>query len=117
MSRLQPFRDARDSRKVARECPSPDYRVLADGRAPNIMRFHLFQSGSDPDLFGFTADASGANLPDRFKPWQKIGNALNVRRGEAVTSVGSASVIIDAVKRDGFYLARGGVKIARTTTE
>jgi hypothetical protein len=91
--------------------------VLADGRSVNIMRFYLFQSGSDPDLFGFTADASGANLPDQLKPWQKIGGALNVYRGEAVTSVGSASVIIDAVQRDGFYLARGGVKLARATTE
>jgi hypothetical protein len=77
------------------------------------MLLHLFTSGADPEVFAFTADPTGTNLPTELKPWQKSGSALNVRSGEAIGPAGSSAAIIDGVRTDGYYLARGGVKITR----
>jgi len=75
------------------------------------MQLYLFQSGIEPEVFGLTADAAGLNLPSAFKPWQRYGNALNVCASKVVTSANSSDTIIRTVQREGFYLARGGIKI------
>src|ERR1700760_2427789 len=33
------------------------------------MKVYVFQSGKQPDLVGFTVDATGANLPPDLAPW------------------------------------------------
>lgn len=72
------------------------------------MKLHIFQSSREPDVFGFTADEAGNNLPSEFSPWLEPGNG-----GETETSLGSSMMrdgssgpIFTAIQRDGFYVAR-----------
>jgi hypothetical protein len=63
-----------------------------------VMRAYLFASDPDPAVSAFSEDASGANLPAAYAPWR----ALN---GGASLLVGPSSVLIlEVMKRDGFYL-------------
>jgi hypothetical protein len=40
------------------------------------MTVHVFQSAKMPELYGFTVDASGTNLPVEDGPWEIAGNAI-----------------------------------------
>ena len=40
------------------------------------MKLHIFKSGKEPDVFGFTADATGGNLPSELGPWLELEKAL-----------------------------------------
>jgi hypothetical protein len=67
-----------------------------DGRKACVqMEVHLFMSKSR-EVFGFTANFSGANLPVELGPWEQAGGVTNHNwlRTE----------VTDALKRDGFYL-------------
>jgi hypothetical protein len=62
------------------------------------MRAYLFASELDPSVSAFSNDGDGANLPAAYAPWR----ALN---GGASLLVGPSSMpILDAIKRQGFYL-------------
>jgi hypothetical protein len=56
---------------------------------------YFFQSKRDNEIFGFTLQEDGKNLPDHFAPYEAVGSADGV-----VTSV------VEAINRDGFYLER-----------
>ena len=71
------------------------------------LSLFLFQSSTEPAVFGFTADIGGANLPAELAPWLNYGSAHDVIGGKAVTSAGFASAVMAAVQQAGFYLARG----------
>jgi len=68
---------------------------------------NLFQSAVDPEVFGFTQDSTGQNLPDRFAPWRKAGQggSLYLGTGESSDQLGSDDPVIRAVESQGFYLA------------
>jgi hypothetical protein len=68
------------------------------------MRLYLFWSTRDIEVFGFTFERTGNNLPIEFAPWSKNGDggALYANQGGRSSSNG----IVEAVQRDGFYLAR-----------
>jgi hypothetical protein len=70
------------------------------------MMINLFQSGVDPEVFGFTQDATGRNLPERFAPWTKSskGGSLYLGVGESSAQLGSDDPVIRAVQTKGFYL-------------
>jgi hypothetical protein len=71
------------------------------------MKIHIFQSLTDPEVFGFTADLTGEKLPRNFGPWRLAGKRAVRQVGLAENLDGNnrASVsLIRAVKRDGFYL-------------
>jgi hypothetical protein len=58
------------------ECPTSNLSGYArgwiwSGAIQKGMRITLFRSTKEPDVFGFTADPTGGNLPDEFGPWQK----------------------------------------------
>ena len=62
------------------------------------MQAYLFASDLDPSVSAFSEFATGRNLPTEYAPWR----ALN---GGTSLLVGPASVqILQAMKRDGFYL-------------
>jgi hypothetical protein len=76
------------------------------------MKLTLFRSTKEPDVFGFTADPTGGNLPDEFSPWRKAaeGTAAQAYAGDSLDDgIASSDPVIKAVERDGFYLARSGV--------
>lgn len=80
------------------------------------MIVHLFMSGIDPDVVGFTTDASGANLPPQFAPWQQSGSAMQIGSGEVIAGVASSDAVIRGVQRDGHHLVRGGgIKLTEAT--
>jgi hypothetical protein len=67
------------------------------------MTVHIFQSISIPELYGFTADATGANLPVETGPWAAAGNAMPLG-----TTMASTSPVIDQeIERTGFALVKG----------
>jgi hypothetical protein len=70
------------------------------------MIINLFQSAADPQVFGFTRDATGQNLPPKFAPWQKSsqGGSMYLGIGESSSQLGSGDPVIRAVQTQGFYL-------------
>ncbi|HEY4171902.1 MAG TPA: hypothetical protein VGM42_02660 [Rhodopila sp.] len=66
----------------------------------------LFQSAADPEVFGFTRDATGQNLPEKFTPWRKStqGGSLYLGIGESSAQLGAGDPVIRAVQTQGFYL-------------
>lgn len=66
----------------------------------------LFQSATDPEVFGFTRDATGENLPAKFAPWRKSdhGGSLYLGIGESSAQLGAGDPVIRAVQTQGFYL-------------
>jgi hypothetical protein len=70
------------------------------------MMINLFQSAVDPEVFGFTRDATGQNLPAQFAPWRKSsqGGSLYLGIGESSAALGSADPVIRAVQTQGFCL-------------
>jgi hypothetical protein len=75
---------------------------------------NLFQSDLDPEVFGFTQDATGRNLPGKFAPWRKSsqGASLYLGAGETSAQLGSGDPVIRAVQTQGFYLV--GTRSRRT---
>jgi hypothetical protein len=68
---------------------------------------NLFQSDLDPEVFGFTQDATGQNLPERYAPWRKSsrGGSLYLGAGESSAQLGSdGDPVIQAVQTQGYYL-------------
>ena len=78
------------------------------------MTIFLFRSAKEPDVFGFTADPAGANLPAELGPWHKsgTGTAAQSYAGSSLDGLASSDPVIKAVERDGFYLARSGLTIS-----
>lgn len=67
---------------------------------------NLFQSAANPEVFGFTQDATGENLPAQYAPWRKSskGGSLYLGAGEYSAQLGSDDPVIRAVQTQGFYL-------------
>jgi hypothetical protein len=63
----------------------------------------IFQSVKTPELFGFTADASGTNLPAACGPWKRMGDAIPL--GVAMASASPA--FGTHLDRYGFALVKG----------
>lgn len=76
------------------------------------MKVYIFQSGKEPDMVGFTVDATGANLPLYLAPW----NAWTPSEAEAAietetdtaaaTDIGYSAPALAAIERDGFHVLR-----------
>ena len=88
----------------------PNARLCYDHRMVTFM----FRSVKEPDVFGFTADASGGNLPGELGPWRRagVGTAARSYAGGSLDGLASSDPVIKAVERDGFYLARSGLTIS-----
>ena len=65
------------------------------------MKLHTFQSGKEPDVFGFTADETAMNLPADLAPWTPSVSSTPMQ-----ATAGADDPIAAVVERDGFYLAR-----------
>ena len=64
-------------------------------------RFTFFAPAErQPDVFGFTADETGSNLPTEFAPWEYSDDA-----GALTTGVGASEPLKTAIDRDGYYIA------------
>jgi hypothetical protein len=70
----------------------------------NEMQVFLLMSKRDREVFGFTFDPSGANLPEEFAPWGEAGSVS--------TDTAIDSDVMGVIKRDGQYLFRSGRRTA-----
>jgi hypothetical protein len=75
------------------------------------MTISLFRSMQEPDVFAFTDDPTGGNLPTELGPWQSAGagTAATSYAGASLDGLAMSDPVMRAVERDGFYLARSGV--------
>jgi hypothetical protein len=71
------------------------------------MPVFIFQSEKDNLHFGFTGDKAGSNLPDNFAPWRPVGGEA-VLSTAAIAGVASSDTVLEAIERDGYYIARAG---------
>ncbi|WP_158933165.1 hypothetical protein [Acidisphaera sp. S103] len=67
------------------------------------MRIFVFISAKDPDLLGFTASQTAANLPRDYAPWTPAETG-----GAVLLGGGDSDPVVEAVRRDGFFIAVGG---------
>jgi hypothetical protein len=67
------------------------------------MTLHIFQSTKTPELFGFTIDPTGANLPAEDGRWESAGNAIPL----GTTMASTSPKISQLIERNGFALVRG----------
>jgi hypothetical protein len=75
------------------------------------MKFTLFRSTKEPDMFGFTSDPTGNNIPGQFGPWLKAGEGSSAQTyaGDSLEGLALSDPVIRAVEHEGFYLARSGI--------
>ncbi|MBV9376127.1 MAG: hypothetical protein JO320_13905 [Alphaproteobacteria bacterium] len=79
------------------------------------MRVFIFRSGKDLYVIGYSQVSDGRNLPEEFAPWVSLGDGA-IQRGQSLAGVGLADPAIDAIKREGFFVAkRGDVIVTRQT--
>jgi hypothetical protein len=78
-----------------------------------IMKLALFRSAKETDLFGFTTDLTGSNLPSELAPWQKAGegSCADTYAVEGLEGLALSDPVVRALASDGFYLARSGVVV------
>jgi hypothetical protein len=68
---------------------------------------YLFWSQADVEVFGFTADVDGQNLPAEFAPWERNGDGACLYAGPGESLPVSDPVRL-AIQSEGFYLCRNG---------
>ena len=80
------------------------------------MAVFIFRSQTQTDIFGFTEDAKGSNLPSQFAPWISAGGGQAMPTGQGIAGVGGTDAVLAGIKGDGYYLARSGtVTVSRQT--
>jgi hypothetical protein len=75
-----------------------------------FMQPTLFRSTKESDVFGFTTDPTGSNLPEEFGPWRQAGEgtAAQTDAGDSLNEIASSDPVLKAVERDGFYIGAEG---------
>jgi hypothetical protein len=77
------------------------------------MQVFIYRSEKYRDVFGFTPDKGGENLPADFGPWKAEGHAA-MHAGAPVAGVsGGTDVVLEGIKTEGFYLARMTTNVTR----
>jgi hypothetical protein len=67
------------------------------------MKPHILQSRKTPELFGFTVDETGENLPSEDGPWETAGNAIPL----GITMASTSPKIGQEIERKGYALVKG----------
>lgn len=72
------------------------------------MHIFVFYSRIDTEVLGFTHDATGRKLPPEYAPWESAAAGGAVLLGDDPDHVSDANIVLDGIRRDGFFLAVGG---------
>lgn len=72
------------------------------------MFVHIFRGPAR--VFGFTADATGANLPTQFAPWTAFKSIELNRGGEPVPGV-DKDECLDDIEAHGFHITDAHMRI------
>jgi len=71
------------------------------------MQVHIFRGPGR--IFGVTCDATGANLPSRYAPWNSF-KTIEMKRGEEIPGV-NTDECLDDIERFGHHLTDAHVRI------
>jgi hypothetical protein len=72
------------------------------------MLVHIFRGPGR--VFGFTEDATGANLPSQFSPWTALKSIDLTREGEPTPGVNRDECLQD-IEKHGFHITDAHVRI------
>jgi hypothetical protein len=72
------------------------------------MLIHIFRGPGR--VFGCTADATGANLPSKFAPWNSFKSLDLSRNGEPQAGVNANECLSD-IEEHGFHITDAHVRI------
>jgi hypothetical protein len=75
------------------------------------MQIYLFRGPGR--VFGFTQDATGANLPSHFAPWSAFKSIVLSRDGERTPGVDTGECL-DDVEKYGFHITDAHARITET---
>ena len=64
-------------------------------------------------MFGFTEDATGANLPSQFAPWRAFKSLELNRDGERTPGV-NTSECLDDIEKYGFHITDAHARITES---
>jgi hypothetical protein len=73
------------------------------------MRVHVFENAIEPDLYGFTSDRDGNNLPPERGQWKYFKTIDMV--GKTPRWGVSSEKAIEVIEKDGFYLTTGQIRL------
>ncbi len=71
------------------------------------MQVYIFRGPGR--VFGMTGDATGANLPSRYAPWN-LFKMIEMKKGETIPGV-NADECLDDIERFGHHLTDAHVRI------
>ncbi|WP_432814404.1 hypothetical protein [Sphingorhabdus sp.] len=74
-----------------------------------MMQVHVFKGKGK--VYGFTLDATGANLPASHGPWTP-SKSIDMQRGETPRIAVNTDAALDNIEKHGFHLQ--GVSIVST---
>ena len=75
------------------------------------MLVHIFRGPGR--VFGFTKDATGANLPSQFSPWTAFKSLDLCRDGEPTAGVDTNACLED-IEKHGFHITDAHVRITKS---
>jgi hypothetical protein len=65
------------------------------------MPIYIFASETHVAISAFTSDPTGGNLPGIYAPWRSVNGGLTLPVDT------QANPVVDAIRRDGFFLLSG----------
>lgn len=65
------------------------------------MKVYVFKGKSQ--IFGFTPDQSGSNLPSEHQPWKKF-KELDIVRGETPRIAVNTDEVLDSIAKRGYHI-------------
>lgn len=75
------------------------------------MQVHIFRGTGR--VFGFTEDATGANLPSQYGPWNSFKSINLSRDGEPTPGVDTRGCL-DDIEKHGFHITDAHVRITES---
>ena len=75
------------------------------------MQVHIFRGPGR--VFGFTQDATGANLPSKYAPWNPFKSITLSRDGEPTPGVDTRECL-DDIEKHGLHITDAHVRITET---
>jgi hypothetical protein len=84
---------------------------LSENHGAKLMLIHIFRGPGR--VFGFTENATGANLPSQFSPWTAFKSIELSRDGEPKAGVNTNECLED-IEKHGFHITDAHVRITET---
>lgn len=73
------------------------------------MMVFVFKSTQNPKVYGFTVDATGANLPGEQGPWVPF-KSIEMKAGEKGRIGVDTDAVLMGIADNGYYLTAAAVK-------